>query len=443
MEAPLEASELRVDGFQVAFVGGWVAYDDISTWDRLSRAIAPKGSNDDYALTRSGHGFRRKRAKRSRWHHAFWNAEIRHYPGARGGPLHIILNINPTRYEAFIALGRPRPESFVPQIHQSDAEKASMLSWATLDGNTNYIPTFYRRYTAPDRRAMFQRALQDVRSILLVNLGRSGVDLDEIGSGQRIPTHPWLDVSPRICLNWSSWRVDRLEQYLDVHTPHPLRTVRLGYRDARARLNAVRTKVYPNSPATSPFLASELERDQRALSYSVRTSAVDNIVVYAKAADHVRIERRWVRGDGPPEIKFSEYQSRGLVGLVDWVEAMNPGSRNIIARVERRLGELANANEDGAVLWARMSAIVACLLKYEPDIDDFFRQVIEGRGFHLPSLRGRKRAAVKQLVSLGIFETVEPGGAMKVPCAVLCRFLLKLTEADEAVTAEDVAAEQQ
>ena len=410
----LRDDEIRVDNLQVEFTGCWVGYSDISDWDRISRLIAPPRSGNEYAFTRNGNHIRRKRTGRSDWPHCFWDAEIRHYPTERGGPLQIRLTINPTRFEAFRALAIIKKDGAIET--SPIPERARRIRALTYDANTNFIPTSARRRTFHRRAEMFRLAVEEFRQDLVTNLERSGIPLAEAGSNESVGTRPWQSAESQMVLDWNHWRVDRLEQYVEVSTSDALRVVRLGYLDARARFNTITSSIYPLRRLERPQLASELDRNKRALSYSVRLSSKNNVTVYAKAAETIRIERRWVRGNGRPEVGFIPYQRRGFEGLIDWVDAMNPGSKKAIAA--------------GSELWYQASFLAVRAL---PDINEyqgFFARAAEYGGFQRSAETSRVQRLLDTLIAFEIFETLGPRENI-VPVPALQSYLLTHREVRE------------
>lgn len=424
----LRDDEIRVDNLQVEFTGCWVSYRDISDWDRISRLIAPPRSDDEYAFTRSGHHIRRKRSGRSDWPHCFWDAQIRHYPTQRGGPLYIRLTINPTRFEAFRALAVINRDGAIET--SPIPERARRIRALTYDANTNFIPTSARRRTYQSRSDMFRLAVEEFKQDLAANLQRAGVPIAQAGPSESVGGRPWLSAENQLLLNWHHWRVDRLEQYIEVSTDDPLRVVRLGYLDARARFNTITSSIYPLRRLDRPHLASELDRNKRALSYSVRLSSKNNVTVYAKAAETIRIERRWVRGDGSPEVGFTPYQRRGFEGLIDWVDAMNPGSTQAIAPVEQRLYQLSSASPSGSELWFQASFLAVRALSDINEYQDFVARAAEYGGFQRSAENSRVQRLLDALIALEIFETLGPRENI-VPVPALQSYLLTHREVRE------------
>lgn len=402
-ELPIE--ELRTDALWVTFPAGWVNYQQISDWDRIVESIAPARSGDEFAFINSGNGVlrRKSQSRDSQWKHACWFGELVHYPRDGGGRLVIKLNLNPTRFEAFRALGRPRQGSSVEQVALTPLEKAEHLEAATLDQSTNFIPEGYRRYTYRSRREMMLAALERFRADLTENLARAGIQIVEAGDGARAAHEPYRGDRRRIVLDWRDWRLDRLEQYIEVKTPDAVNVVRRGYLDARARLHNVASRLYPDRDHP-PQISSDLDRNRRAISYETRTNSQNHVAVYAKAENIVRIERRWVRGDGQPEVGFSDYQQIGFDGLVDWVQQMNPGSRDAIAPVERRLYELSQGGTDGPALWSQMCSHVAHMLDEPEDIEAFLDHIIEYGGMHRASQSRKLQMLLGRLETYRLFE---------------------------------------
>lgn len=103
-------------------------------------------------------------------------------------------------------------------------------------------------------------------------------------------------------------------------------------------------------------------------------------------------------------MRFSEYQSRGFEGLIDWVGAMNPGSKEVIAPLERRLCALSEAPPTGAELWFRTSSLASSALPDFTEYDDFLSRAAELGGFHRSSEPTHIKSLLDTLVSFGLFE---------------------------------------
>jgi hypothetical protein len=435
----LPNDELRVDGMAVVFPQCWVKYNSNDGWDRICRAIAPSlqdGSTEDHAFTHNGNELRRKRSPRSMWFHSFWAAELRHYPTERGGRLEMRLNINPTRREAFRSLGRPHPKADIEQYPMPSAAKADILRDATLDGSTNFIPTHFKRYTFQSRMDALADALSEFKEILMLNLRRAEVEVIDGADASR--SQKWTNRTPQIGIHWNEWRVDRIEQYVDLLVDDPWKVVRLGYLDARARFNPSRTSrphpvqstLYPPRDIDQAQLATDLDRNRRALSYSVKISASNNVSVYAKTPKIVRVERRWVRGTGNPEVRFAPYQSQGLVGLANWVAAMNPGSSECIHPVECRLASLANSAEDGLSLWCDVMSLAVRRLGPSGRLEGFIKDVVELNGLHRPTQPRPVQLLLKTLIEHGLFEQLDRRENV-TPVPALLTYLRTLREVGE------------
>jgi len=428
----LDSDDIYVDALQVEFTSSWARYRHQADWERWCRLIAPPRSDADYALVRDGNYLHRKRTQRGGWFHRFWNAEIKHWPRDGGGRLVITLNINPTRFEAFRALDRPTGGR--SQAALNDYEKAARLRAQTLDQSTNFVPTFYRRYLRSQREGMLLTALREFQSELVRQLQRSCVPVCE--PGVLGPDEPGFT------LNWNDWRIDRIEQYAEVYHPDALSVVRRGYFDARARFQEIASSVYADHPEEPRRVMSELDRNRRALSFSIQRSTSATATVYAKTEDIVRIERRWVRGSGAPEVNFGRYQARGLDGLADWVSDMNPGSRDRIGEVERRLADLVVSDGgDPTGLWAKLCGVLSNSFRNRPDrIEDFLSRLIIPGGFHRPSAPPLEQRAIKDLESAGLFERLS-NRECSVPTPPLQAYLFTLRETFE-VPSPTIAAER-
>lgn len=433
-ELPVE--ELRTDSLHVTFPDCRISYANLHEWDRISASIAPSRSGSEYAFTKASNGaLRRKSQSRDGgWKHASWFAELSHYPSDGGGRLIVKLKLNPTRFEAFRALGRPRHDGGAEQVHLTLAQKAAQLQSLTLDKSTNFIPAGYRRYTYRHRREMMLAAFEQFRVDLLTNLSRSGVQVHEVGGGERDEVAFSSRGPGCVLLDWRNWRVDRLEQYVEVKTPDAVKAVRLGYLDARARHHSIASRLYAEKEYSSSQIGSDLDRNRRAISYETRTNPQNHLIVYAKAQDVVRIERRWIRGEGQPEVGFSRPKSLGFYGLVGWVQRMNPGSRKAIAPVERRLAQLVNSGADSSELWAKLCSHVAEVLEEPADIASFLAHIVEYGGM---TRTGQPRKVVMLLSRLEVYGLVEQVNKRENVVAVpaLAVFLATLREVSEVACA--------
>ena len=319
-------------------------------------------------------------------------------------------------------------------------DRAQSLAALTLDGRNNFIPK-HERVAQRASTEMLSAALNLFRAEIIANLRLAGIPVQETGVRQNEPGRVRPMSVPRFIVNWRGWRIDRFEQYLELETSCARRATRLGYLDARARFNAVRSQVYPGPGC--PQLATDMDRNLRSMSYAVRTNATNNLTVYAKADDVVRIERRWVRGgersQDRPEIRFSVYQRHGLEGLVNWMLAMTPGSLSSILPVARRLRGLVSEAQDGREKWVEFCGLVATTFFRSNEHQAFVRRAIDEGGFHYPSASPRERMALKKLLSVRLFEFAEEGARVRgenvVPCAALSNYLATLREVDEIMAA--------
>ncbi|QNL18854.1 hypothetical protein HXX25_05535 [Hyphobacterium sp. CCMP332] len=393
-------ADVLTDLLVVSFPRCHVTYERQQDWERIQELIAPSGNPADngYAFVKYGHHIRRKRQS-SNWRHAAWNAELVHYPLDRGGRLSIHLTINPTRWAAMAAQnGGNITEQTIN--HMPTAEKAARLRRETLDGNTNFIPPGMRRNTMLRHPLLLQLALRDFRRVLLENLLRSGLDIIEIGWDPRTARQLYnYDQPDSMLINWRDWRVDRLEHYVELYADDSISAVRRGYYDARARGLSPASQIYePNTL---------LDRQKNGLSFSYRKSANENVMVYAKAPELVRVERRWVRGDGRPEVPFTEHQELGAEGLIRWDRGMNPGSLRVVQAVANRLGQLVQTTPDHFRSWTKVCAVAASTLRSDRALGRFLSDILELGGLHYASQSNFRKEVLNRLERLQMFERLD------------------------------------
>jgi hypothetical protein len=421
----LTERDILNDLMVVSFPQCEVRYGRFTEWESIQKRIAPSGSSDDFAFVLNGHTIRRKKKSTSNWHYAAWAAKLRHFPSDGGGKLTIDLKINPTRWAA-MAAEKSGSIQDTTLNHAPSKEKAELIMARTLDGSTNFISPGMRRRTFQKHEELLRFAISDFRRTLLTNLARSGLRVYEVGWLESTPsTPPPSSGGHSILVNWLDWRVDRLEHYVELLCENSTQAVRIAYFDARARFRSISSTIYP--PVD---LASELDRSENGISFSTRRNASENLHLYAKAPKIVRVERRWIRGKGQPEIPFTAFKERGIAGLIEWDSRMNPGSLEFLQSTKDRLRELMLAEPDRSDMWARTCSVAAMNIRSLTGLREFIADVLEFGGLHYPSQDKFRKAALAQLLRVKLFERRNRRENV-VPVPALQSFLLELRQAAE------------